>query len=66
MELTTMFRPVMMSRSSQYPSYGLIFPVAKSPKLHTQTLTMAKARIGSKNAIKSFSQFANMMRITNI
>ena len=55
MELKTTVQPVMMSRSSQYPNCGLIFPVAKNPKMYMETLTMASADIGLKNAIKLFS-----------
>ena len=66
MELKNRVQPVMMSRSSQYPACNLIFPVAKNPKTHMETLTMASTDIGFKNAIKLFSQLANMIKITNM
>ena len=66
MELKTRVQPVMMSRSSQYPACDLILPVTKNPKTHMETLTMESTNIGFKNAIKLFSQLANMIKITNI
>ena len=66
MELKTRVQLVMMSRSSWYLVCDLILPVAKNPKTHVETLTMASTDIGFKNAIKLFSQLANMSNITNI
>ena len=66
MKLKTRVQLVMMSRSSWYLIHGLILPVAKNPKTHVETLTMASTDIGFKNAIKLFSQLANMIKITNM
>ena len=66
MKLKTRVPLVMMSLSSWYLIHGLILPVAKNPKMHVETLTMASTDIGFKNAIKLFSQLANMSKITNM